>query len=80
MTSGEVWGAQARGSEIPKVKAFVGPLPPRRRGIEFTTDVWPDAACPPGQAFWSGPRDGVVVSGRHARIKVVVTKNAQTEE
>lgn len=37
--SGEVWGQPARGSNLPCVKAYFGPLPNGRRGIEFTTTV-----------------------------------------
>ena len=49
-------GPPVRWSDRPKVKAYVGPLPPSRRGIEFTTDVLPDKNCPPTHAYWSGPR------------------------
>lgn len=62
------------------MKAFGGRLPEWERGIEFTTDVPPDPGCPPGQAFWSGPREGVEVSGAYARIEVSVTKNTQTDD
>jgi hypothetical protein len=59
------------------VKAFKGPLPLGVRGIEFTTEVAPDQNCPPGMAYWSGPRAGVIVEGGRARISVVVVKNTQ---
>jgi hypothetical protein len=72
-----LWGFPARGSDIPKVKAFKGPLPLGVRGIEFTTEVAPDQNCPPGMAYWSGPRAGVIVEGGRARISVVVVKNTQ---
>lgn len=71
-SSGEMWGYPARGSDIPKVKAFKGPLPTGARGVEFTTEVVPDQNCPPGIAYWSGPRAGVNVSDGRARIAVVV--------
>lgn len=73
----EIWGQIPRGGAWPKVKAYVGRLPPGIRGIEFETDVTPDAGCPPGQAFWSGPRAGVVIEGDYVKIKVRVTKNTQ---
>jgi hypothetical protein len=38
----EIWGRPARGSDQPKVKAYLGSLPIGKRGIEFTTDVEPD--------------------------------------
>ncbi|WP_052026796.1 hypothetical protein [Rhodovulum sp. PH10] len=39
--TGEIWGRPARGSDIPSVKAYRGPMPDGRRGIEFTTPVAP---------------------------------------
>jgi hypothetical protein len=42
--SGEIWGKAPRNfyqSDIPKVKAFRGPLPAGTEGIEFTTNVRP---------------------------------------
>ena len=75
--TGELWGFPARGSDIPKVKAYVGPLPSGRRGIEFTTSARPDSGCPPGYAFWSGPRSGVIVEGNRAKIQIDVVRNAQ---
>lgn len=77
-SSRELWGAPARGSDIPKVKAYPGALPSGVRGIEFTTQVAPDQSCPPGRAYWSGPRAGVVVEDGRARIAVAVVKNTQT--
>ncbi len=73
----EVWGRSARGSGTPKVKAYVGHLPEGDRGIEFDTDIPPDAESAPGQAVWSGPRDGVTVEGDFAKIRVRITKNTQ---
>jgi hypothetical protein len=68
--SREIWGREARGGNRPKVKAYVGPLPEGLSGIEFETDLPPDRGCPPGHAYWSGPRSGVVVEGDYAKIKV----------
>jgi hypothetical protein len=75
----EIWGKEARGGNRPKVKAYVGPLPEGSSGIEFETDVAPDRGCPPGQAYWSGPRPGVVVDGDYAKISVTVTRNTQRQ-
>jgi len=75
---GEMWGYPARGSDQPKVKAYVGKLPAAKRGIEFSTDISPDSHCPPGLAYWSGPRPGVIVKEGRATIKVTVTRNAQS--
>lgn len=76
--SGELWGAAARFSDIPEVKAYLGPLPEGRRGVECTTTVAPDADCPPGKAYWSGPRKGVVIEEGRAMIAITVTRNSQT--
>ncbi len=81
--SGKIRGYPALGSHIPKVKAYDGPLPAGKRGIEFTTNVLPDESCAPGRPTWSGPRDGVRIGtddqGREvAQISVVITKNTQT--
>src|SRR5688500_1649197 len=57
--TGEIWGKPARWSDIPKVKAYTGPLPDGQSGIEFVTDVPPDVGSAPGEATWAGPRPGV---------------------
>jgi hypothetical protein len=75
--SGELWGRAARWSDIPKVKAYVGPLPEGAEGIEFTTGVPPDPGVPPGRAEWTGPRPGVIVEAEWAKIHIVITKNTQ---
>lgn len=74
----ELWGRTPRGGLVPAVQAYFGPLPPGRRGIEFTTEVEPDAGRPPGQAFWSGPRPGVEIAGDFAKIKIRMLKNTQS--
>jgi hypothetical protein len=75
--TGEVWGRAARGSDLAKVKAYAGPLPAGRRGVEFTTDMPPDEGCPPDLPTWRAGREGVTVEGDYARIRVRVTKNTQ---
>lgn len=72
--SGEVWGLAARFSNVPKVKAYEGPLPADARGVEFSTDVAPDPGCPPGQAFWGPANSGVEVCGDVVKLKVRVTR------
>ena len=70
----EIWGQAAHNvyqSNIPKVKAFVGQLPPNKKGIEFTTDVTPDPNTPPYLATWSGNRPGVVTEDGYAKLKVL---------
>jgi hypothetical protein len=76
-SSQEIWGKPARGSEVPKVKAYCGPLPIGKRGIEFTTDIEPDAGVPPGYAFWSGPREGIVLKDGFAILKAIGVINHQ---
>lgn len=76
----EILGAPAKNihqSNIPKVKAYKGLLPTNTRGIEFTTDIKPDACTPPELAFWSGPREGVTVEGEYAKLKVLTIANRQ---
>jgi hypothetical protein len=79
--SGEIWGTYDRlmggRSPFPSVDAYVGPLPDGEKGIEFTTDVPPDRNTPPRFARWRGPRDGVIVEGDYAKIRVTVTRNTQ---
>lgn len=53
-TSGEIWGRAPRDSDIPKVKAYPGPLPPGAKGIEFTTDVEPDHGSRPSLQLGPG--------------------------
>jgi hypothetical protein len=72
-TSGMIGGRPAFGSTIPKVKAFIGPLPPDRAGIEFTTDLDPDSGCPPGRAYWSEGRAGVETLEPNELVAIPVT-------
>lgn len=79
VASQELWGRPRRGSDIPQVQSYVGPLPPSpERGIEFYASVAPDRNVAPGQARWTGPREGVAILDAFARISVVITKNTQT--
>ena len=73
--SGELWGKAPRFSDIPAVKAYIGPLPEGCAGIEFTTETEPDAGTAPIEAWWRGPREGVEVGGDWAKIRIKVTKN-----
>jgi RHS repeat-associated protein len=75
--TGEIWGRAPRGSDIPKVQAYRGPLPEGRRGIEFITDVAPDPGGVPFLPTWSGPRAGVRVEDGFAKICAVITRNTQ---
>jgi hypothetical protein len=73
----EIWGRPARGSDQPKVKAYVGSLPPGKRGVEFTTDVEPDLNTPPSLAFWSGSSAGIILHEDVAILKVLTVINRQ---
>ena len=80
--SGEIWGSYNRDmmggrASFPSVDAYVGPLPQGARGVEFVTDVSPDPHTPPWLARWTGPRDGVIIEGDYAKIRVEVTRNTQ---
>ena len=76
-SSGEIWGKTGFGRSYPSVKAVPGPLPPSQRGIEFETDIPPNRDPAPDWVEWSGPREGVVVEGEFAKIKVTIRKNSQ---
>lgn len=54
--SQEVWGREARGSGLLRVKAYRGPLPSHKRGIDFTTLVLPKPGDgTPFEAAWYYP-------------------------
>jgi hypothetical protein len=59
---------------FPKVKAYEGPLPAGRKGIEFYTVVRPDRGCVPGCPVWSGPRLGVVASETDAELVLIAVR------
>ncbi|MBV1797148.1 hypothetical protein [Siccirubricoccus sp. G192] len=74
--SGEVWGRPARGSGIPSVKAYFGPLVPGQRGIEFTTPVPhdPNYSYPFEARWYYGHTPGVQLNNYgFAFIPAVVT-------
>ena len=63
--TGMVGGKPARNIAaglFPKVKAYDGPLPAGRSGIEFYTAVPPDPNHVPGCPVWTGPREGIISS------------------
>ena len=79
LATGEIWGLPPRGifkSDIPKVKAYDGELPPDETGIEFETEVKPDSGHVPGKPTWSAkPKSaGVPYDGDYAKIKVRVLR------
>jgi hypothetical protein len=84
-TTGEIWGSYNRDmmggrSPVPSVDAYIGPMPLGVRGVEFITDVSPDPHTPPWLARWTGPRDGVIIEGDYAKIRVRVIRNTQRAE
>lgn len=79
LNSGELWGASPRNffqSDIPKVKAFDGPLPAGEQGFEFETDVRPDRGHVPGKPTWAAKprRAGIASDSEYAKIKVRVLR------
>jgi hypothetical protein len=70
----EMWGRPAFLSDIPKVKAYRGPLPAGRRGIEFRTGALPDSGSPPQKIFWTALREGVRLERGYAKISIVVVR------
>lgn len=77
--SGQVWGRPARGSSIPSVKAYFGPLPNGRRGIEFTTPVPHDPRFSyPFEARWYYPHTlGVTLNGQGFAVIPATVTNKQ---
>lgn len=83
-TSGQLWGAPRRNfysGLFPAVKAWDGPLPQNAVGVEFFTDVAPDAWSVPGWPQWSEDSPGVIVlrKGELVAIDVVVTMRRDAE-
>jgi hypothetical protein len=55
--SGELWGkAPFKSGGTPQPKAYDGPLPAGKIGIEFTTTVAPHPNSPPGRVRWCRTR------------------------
>jgi hypothetical protein len=76
----EIWGQPAYGSNIPSVKAYIGPLPAGWRGVEFSTPVRPNPRhCTPWEARWyHGFTSGVTLnSNGFAVIPVSWFRNMQ---
>ncbi|WP_409464318.1 hypothetical protein [Amycolatopsis sp. GA6-003] len=77
--SNEVWGRTPRHGSNPAVRAWNGPLPPDRRGVEFYTDVKPHFyGSKSGLREWRAAQ-GIPVEDEFAKLEVVVTKNTQAE-
>jgi hypothetical protein len=77
--SGEIWGRAPRGRPWPAVKAFRGSLGDGQRGVEFYTNVSPDAPNR-GQNYWTPAfNEGVRLEDGYAKIDCVIVKNTQTE-
>jgi RHS repeat-associated protein/uncharacterized repeat protein (TIGR01451 family) len=87
-SSGELWGSYGNYNFEPTARAYRGPLPPGKRGLEFETDVDPDPGGNPKEGemvTWRGNRPGVTLETDPAgtdwaKIKIRVTKNTQTPE
>lgn len=69
--SGEIWGKAANTSTIPSVKAYRGPLPATKRGIEFTTSVPPTAGGTPYEADWYPCLPGIIPCSQGVGTKTV---------
>ncbi len=75
VSSGEIWGLPARGSNIPSVKAYRNALPTGQRGIEFTTPVVPHIGSgTPYEARWYYPHTpGVQQKTKNLQDYAVIT-------
>ncbi len=77
--SGKLWGKPARNiyaGRTPCVKAYEGPLPQGRTGIEFYTPIKPGLGSQPGKARWFRGEEGVEeINGEEAvAIPVRITR------
>lgn len=86
VSSGEIWGARSLyGSAFPTVRAFRGPLPPGKDGIEFSTSVPPTrGASTPIEVYWKlhdqSPDVKPSADGDFARIGAVIRQVRYTSE
>lgn len=75
---GLICGKAARGSQIPSVKAYIGPLPVGTRGVEFVTVVRPHALTHPTLVQWYQNDPGVIDGNPgFVCIPVSITLNTQ---
>jgi hypothetical protein len=78
VSCGEVWGGCATyGNHFPTVRAFRGPLPEGKDGIEFSTSVPPTpGSSTPSEIYWKlheqSPQVGSSDDGDFARIKATI--------
>ena len=76
--AGEIWGQATQMSPIPAVRAYRGPLPVGRRGIEFMTSVAPRVDSHPTLVRWLNTTPGVSqLPNGFVSIPVTVTQNTQ---
>jgi hypothetical protein len=54
-----ICGRVARYGAVPSVKAYVGELPPGRRGVEFETEIAPYPGSAPHLALWYADMNSV---------------------
>ncbi|MBZ4157065.1 hypothetical protein JYG50_25505, partial [Escherichia fergusonii] len=82
----EIWGAvSVYGNAFPTVRAFPGPLPEGKDGIEFSTSVPPTpGSSTPREVYWKlheqSPEVGKSLDGNFARIKATIRKVRYTRE
>lgn len=75
--SGELWGTASAHTDVPRVKAYNGPLPQANRGFEFYTLAPPDQPYG-GTMFWGERTDATVsLEDEWARIVVLVSRISQ---
>jgi len=74
--SGQIWGRAPRNiyaSAYPAVKAWPGPLPEGRPGVEFYTTVAPDQDKAPSSPQWTEGNPGVIILERNELVAIEVT-------
>jgi hypothetical protein len=72
---GRVCGKPPNWGGAPSVKAYPGPLAPRERGVEFSTDLQPSFSSTPYVIYWREGDLAVTIRGEDmVCIPVVVTR------
>lgn len=86
VTSREIWGQRAfNGSAFACVRAFPGPLPDGKDGVEFSTSVPPTrGASTPMETYWKlheqSPEVMSAQDGDFARIKATILRVRYSSE
>lgn len=75
----ELKGKGSRFNGLPAAKAYDGPLPAGKAGVEFWTDIrphdhTPGRKSPTGRVFWYEKDGATPIDVNYVKIAIVVTK------